>query len=282
MVTNRDLISDPSSERNDHIFVVTGPPNISGNIVTVRVDYDAHAAVHDPYLSRYPDNPTVSQITGGSGTSWLLSGGALITDQHGKIAVGLRDGNARDPFMFTNIGAGRCDRKLKDHCDEEVATEFLLCVKDNSGIWRQAAIGPPKQQLLLCNFNKPAVGKRVGKILPSIFKSGGMVRSIPQKNTGPQTNLPTEIAVEWFDPTTQKIIPENLYGYVLVDYENKTTEFRFALQLGLDAFPETAIFFGEGTGYAEWLSLAQICALARAETVADRDFLTPFLRVLGN
>ena len=196
MLTNRDLINRAPHESDDDIFVVTQSPNVSGNTVTVRVNLDEPAAALDSRSKRYPGNPTVSKIAAGSGKRWLLSGGALITDHNKRIAIGLRDGNARDKFLLTNIGAGRCDRKLDEHCWEEVTSEFLLCVKDKRNIWRQASLRHPQakplysKQLLLCDLNKPAVGKRVSEILSCIYKSGGMVGSIRTTNVGPRTNLP--------------------------------------------------------------------------------------------
>lgn len=286
MLTNSDLINRAPDESDDDIFVVTEPPNPYRSTVTVRINFDAPAAALDSRRKRYPDNPTVSEIAGGSGDCWLLSGGALITDHHERIAIGLRDGNARDQFLLTNIGAGRCDRKLDEHCWEEVASEFLLCVKDNRGIWRQAEFKHPQaipgdsQQLLLCNLNKPAVEKRVSEILSWIYTSGGMLESIHKENVGPNANLPNEILVEWYDPNTEQTIDERLRGYVLVDEANHTTEFRYALRLELSSFQEIEIFFGEGTGYAEWLSLAEIRNLVSASEVARRDFVTPFMRAL--
>lgn len=282
MITNRDLFEDPDGPRTDHVYVVTQPPIVNGKTVTVRVDLDAVAAVHDSYAAFYPHQPPLTTIADGNGESWLLSGGALITNEADKIAVGLRDGNARDPFMFTNVAAGRCDRRLEHHCYEETATEFILCVKSEGDVWRQVEFG--SRQLLLCNLNKPAVKKRVTDVLASVFAFGALLsppplsqrKALSTRSSILGIRLPTDIVVEWFD--RQEATTERLEGYVFVDQDNKTTEFRLAIPLDLTPFVDNEVFFGEGTGHAEWLSLDDIRALAAANS--RRELVTPFLKQL--
>lgn len=61
---------------------------------------------------------------------------------------------------------------------------------------------------------------------------------------------------------------------------DNTTELRLAIQCDLPDYDEVQIYFGEGTGYAEWQSLDQIRLLARAVGIARRRFITSFFRHL--
>ncbi len=277
MYTNQDLLyRSPDQPRTDRLYVVTEPPLRQGGVTVVRVPLAAPAAVLDSHCPTCPQQPAVSSVRAGDGSRWLLSGGTLITDQDGRIAVGLRDGNAADPFVLTNIGAGRCDQKLEDHCLEEAETELILCVKQR-GFWQQVDFGPHTPPLH--TLNKPAVQNAIAAILGSMHPSTATVRPPPMRRIPLPTQLTGRIRVEWYD-RSGCLEQETLAGYVFLDHRNHTTEFRLALQLDLSSYDEVRIFFGEGTGYGEWLSLDQIGALAAAEKVARRNLITPFLRAL--
>jgi hypothetical protein len=276
LIKNKDLLNWPSNNRPDNLFVVTKPPKRNDNDVVINIHLDENAAVLDSDASLYPDQPTISKIREGKGSRWLLSGGTLITDQEGRIAVGLRDGNSVDPFIFTNIGAGRCDQKLIENCEQEMASEFILCLKKDDNHWYQADFG--QYTKLLTDLNRPDVKMCVEDIVNSFNKSGYMIDRFPYKRGTIQTDLTGNISINWI--YSGDTLQESLKGYVLADAQNKTTEFRLGLILDLSGFTDNRIFFGEGTGYAEWMSLDCIKDLVRAEEIAGRRFVTPFLRAL--
>lgn len=275
---NRDLLFWAENEpRSDELFVVTEEPVLIRRTglektATVRIHLDALAAVLDQRADAYPNQPTVAQIHQGIIKGWLLSGGALIADHLDRIAVGLRDGNAADRFVLTNIGAGRCDRRLQDHCNEEHDSEFILCVKQG-GTWHQIIFGP--QTLPIKLLNKPDVHGHLaalGAVMGSV--------ELPALQHSPiASGLTGQIMVEWYDHDGLHLA-ERLSGYVYIDRAVNTTEFRLAMRYDLSRYEDLRIFFGEGTGYAEWLSLEQIRRLRQAEKTAHRPFITSFLRHL--
>jgi hypothetical protein len=59
-----------------------------------------------------------------------------------------------------------------------------------------------------------------------------------------------------------------------------TIEFRRPIRLRLSRFHENRIFFGEGTGHAEWWSFELVQRMEGAEKVTGRRLITPFLRSL--
>jgi len=275
---NRDLLYwNPAKPRTDELYVVTEAPaafiTSQGTRTTmVRVNLDAKAAVLDSRADFYPGQPTVAQIRNGEEKGWLLSGGTLITDHRNYIAVGLRDGNAADRFMYTNIAAGRCDQRLQEHCYEERDSEFILCVKEG-GAWHQVIFG--QHTMPLHRLIKPDVDASVAPILQNL----GEVAPPSVTNKPLASALAGNIAVEWYDAKGISLT-ENLSGYVFVDSAVHTTEFRLALQYDLSSFEDIRIFFGEGTGYAEWQSLDQIRFQSRAGDNANRELITTFLRHL--
>lgn len=275
-IKNRDLFYWPSRDRPDNLFVVTEPPGQNDNATVIDIHLNEYAAVLDGVASLYPDQPTLTEIRSGNGTHWLLSGGTLITDHENRIAVGLRDGNSTNPFVFTNIGAGRCDQKLMDHCEQEMASEFILCLKKNDQNWYQADFG--KDMQLLIHLNKPDVENRVKAMVQSMNQTGGRLTQPQQLKATIPTNITGNIVVNWIDFNHTQ--PEALAGYILIDERHKTTEFRLGLSLDLSEYTDNCIFYGEGTGYAVWMSLEKIRRLAQAEKIAQQDFLTPFLRAL--
>jgi hypothetical protein len=275
--TNRDLLHWPAGRpRTDSLYVATEPPKHRGATLSVRIHLDSPAAVLDSHAGSYPKQPTVSSIRAGDGSIWLLSGGVLINDQDGRIAVGLRDGNAADPFAWTNIGAGRCDRALEEHCLEERDTEFILCTKGEEA-WHQVVWGPHTPSLWA--LEKPCVRWAIQEILEVLAPVETPLSPIPLARSTLPTRLRGSILVEWYDPQGCAFT-EELPGHLLVDEEAHTTEFRLGLQVDLSEYEGTCLFFGEGTGYGEWMSLVQLRALVAAEGVAGRSLVTPFLRSL--
>ncbi|OGU59060.1 MAG: hypothetical protein A2V66_15235 [Ignavibacteria bacterium RBG_13_36_8] len=275
-IKNRDLFYLSDEQRHDNLFVITEQPLLQSNIVSVRIDMNEKVAVLDKYASIYPSQPKVSDIRSNKGSQWLLSGGTLITDRQNRIAIGLRDGNAADPFTFTNIGAGRCDQKLEDHCYEELSSEFILCVQDEKEIWHQIDFGPHTK--LLYNLNKECIKNKTKPIVKSIYNFGGISPRPEINHKTISSKLPNQIKIEWYDGND--VIEESLTGYVFIDNNHNTTEFRLAINIDLSFYTNTAIFFGEGTGYAEWMKLNQINNLITAQKISGREFITPFLREL--
>jgi len=280
-VTNGDLYNWPTNvPRTDHLYVVTVPPNTRRKITTVQINFAVAAAVVDKCQNLYTQPYTVSEIQRGTGQHWLLSGGCLVTNQDKLVAVGVRDGNAADPFAITNLAAGRCDQRLEEHCKEEMASEFILCVQPRANNparrrpWRQVKFSQATTPL--CSLNKAAVWTRTDPIVQDIFKSGGMSRKPPMTEATLRSPLKGTIVVEWRDGN-RVIQCEKLKGYLWRDNRNKTIEFRRGVKINLSAYADSRIFFGEGTGYAEWIAVRDIRRLAKFRRFGGRNVITPFL-----
>lgn len=272
-------------QRTDHLYIVTQEPAPPGDVVNIKVNLDDSAAVCDGHQNEYPNQPYTDKDinTPNQGKErppfWLLSGGALVSDDRQRVAIGLRDGNpTKDAFAFTNIGAGRCDRPLKEHCLEELATEFILCVLEN-GDWYQCRFGTNTQSLHA--LQKPAIRKKIERVLSSIDKNKGIKEMDVDQLIGDpveESQLPKEINITWIDGENQ--IKEKLPGYVYLNNGEQTTEFRLAVTIDLSSYSMFEVFYGEGTGYACWKNLQQIAALLDAEKTWGDELLTPFLREL--
>ncbi len=266
-----------TDHRFDRLFVTTRPPCQQAARTVLDIHLEDRAAVLDSAAEKFPHQPAVGEIRSGSGDFWLLSGGSLIFDQKGDLAVGLRDGNAADAFLWTNIGAGRCDRKLLDHCLEEMATEFILCARDPQNVWHQVCLGP--QTTPVRSLKVTAVDKKIKLLLNKMGPVTGIL-TIPYTD-GPVAACPeTRLTVRWKNGTLT-VHEEKLEGFCLIDHKNKTIEFRLTARVDLSRFQETVLFFGEGTGYGEWMSPTALKKLIMAEPVAGRVFVTPVLRALG-
>ncbi|MCL6588544.1 MAG: hypothetical protein K6U80_01165 [Firmicutes bacterium] len=268
-VLNRDLYERQCG--GDHFYIIADSPKRVGNHFTVRINLDGAATVIDEYANNYQYNHRVSEIRKGKAGLWLLSGGTIITDQNGRIAVGLRDGNAADPFAFTNIGAGRCDRKLAGHCMEEFESEFILCVqmKPNEG-WSQIRFGPATPELSMIRQRIPAIAKWRPYVAPHQFIDSGRLAVMAGLGG------PDKITVEWYDKEGIQEV-ENLSGYVLEDTSNHTIEFRLPVKIDLSSFYAEQIFFAEGSGYALWKSRKEIHKLAGYAKKWGTRLVTPFL-----
>lgn len=268
-VKNRDLYRQHNGR--DHLYVVTNEPQQDGKRMVVSVDMGKDAAVIDKHRADYPHQPySVGDIRGGKDGLWLLSGGTLITNHQGQIAIGLRDGNAADPFTFTNIGAGRCDRKLQDHCMEEFHSEFILCVKDPSGNWVQMKFDESAPDLSEIRAKSPAIAKWEVHI--------GQPRDLARPQPALKSGLPgmTTLAVEWKEGS-QIQDREVLEGYTFLDQQNHTLEFRLPIELDLSTHGDVATFYAEGTGYAVWKTPRQIRDLARLQQTFGTILVTPLL-----
>lgn len=280
-ITNGDLLFWGNAPRTDHLFVVTGMPTKANRKVTVPIKLDEEAAVFTPEAGRYCQGTTIDDVREGVKGKWLLSGGTLVANSRKQIAVGLRDGNAPDPFVWTNIAAGRCDQKLEDHCQEEFETEFLCCVKKGK-IWHQVSFG--KHTRLLCELDSPTVRRKLTEVVASIYQSGRMLNhhsAVTLTYDRPlATPLTQTIEVQWITNSGAPII-EKLKGYVYMDVKNHTLEFRRAVTLRLKdkAITDIVLFFGEGTGHAEWKSFADLKSLATAQKTGPR-LVSPFLDAL--
>lgn len=257
----------------DHLYIVANAPVNTGDHCHLTVDLDAPAAVLDSRRRGHLDQPSVGDIRTGDDSRWLLSGGALITDHLGRIAIGLRDGNAADPFAFTNIAAGRCDRRLRDHCFEELYSELILCVRRASDGWAQLTLDQTTPDLADLRRRRPAVSTwrpDVGEQPIKLMADASLLEV---------QDGPSRLTVQWLDQGRIEH-QETLSGYVLVDRPNHTVEYRMKVRLDLSPFDDTAIFFAEGTGYALWRTAAQIQALVASEQVFGSTLVTPLLRKL--
>jgi hypothetical protein len=270
---NDDLLNGRAG--NDDLFVVTSEAyQDTDSKWVVEVHRDDAAAVNDKRAAQYNQPYTISDVRGGQVKDrWLLSGGTVIRDHEGRIAVGLRDGNAADPFHFTNIGAGRCDRKLKDHCLQEMVSEFILCIRGSGGRWAQVLLNAPERPPILNEIraNRQSIKRWKTREIPDagiLDISGTDVKQI--RSSGPDT-----LIVNW-TRTGEPPLVERLSGYVIKDTNNRTLEFRLAVAYNLSKYKpsDVEIFFAEGTGYAEWLTEDELKCLAKLDRV------TPFLREL--
>lgn len=263
----------------DHLVVVTEEPKRQRTLHIVNIDLAAPAAVHEKHAHKYQQPYTVGDIRRNSGPAknknlWLLSGGTVIRDHRGRFAVGLRDGNAADAFKFTNIGAGRCDQKLEDHCYEELVSEFILCVKEG-GKWVQVQFCPPELPPLLQQVRSKQ--QTIEK-----WKADGIPRAglMPVSSTrikespAPKRDL-KNLEVNW-TKNEELVHRERLDGYLLLDIPNRSLEFRLPYALDLHAYgpADVEVFFAEGTGYADWKSKQE---LQRLEALS---MVTPLLKAL--
>ncbi|HIP53617.1 MAG TPA: hypothetical protein EYH03_06375 [Chromatiales bacterium] len=278
MILNRDLYYS-TALRNDECFLVTGAPVRREESVLIQVDLDAPAVVLECYRAAYPDQPysDLDIREGKFPDRWLLSGGALVMDQEGRIALGLRDGNAAAPFTYTNIAAGRCDGPLMEHCLEEIASECLLFVRGSATGWRQVDMGPatpavPEIRLpcMAAWLQKSLVddGSRVrlGRCAPKLLKGG------------------VDYLALFFEVCDKGACVERevVEGYVFIDHQENTTEFRIARAFDLSPYAQgdVMLVFGEGTGHGVWKGPEQIRALCRLQEQWGTPLVTPFLQRL--
>ena len=270
-VTNKDLF-EQLVDGLDDLYVVAQTPKCTKDGIEIRIDLDGEVAVIDKHKERFPfQNATVSAIRTGKHGGWLLSGGAIIFDQTGRIAVGMRDGNAADPFAYTNIAAGRCDQKFIKHCYEELASEFVLCISTDNCHWQQINFGKATVSLDKIRKAQPAIAKWKKYVKSPKLKSDV---SIPLVRTGLQGM--STIKVCWEERNGCRC-NEKLKGFLLVDKKNYTVEFRLPVEVDLSGYKASEIFFAEGAGYATWLFPEQIHQIGRQVRNDGSCVVTPFL-----
>ena len=275
-IINRELF-DQSVDHLDNLYVVTQAPQTVESRVSIDIDLDEDAAVIDRHRDQYPAQTyTVSEIRAGRSEGWLLSGGMIIFDHEGRIAVGMRDGNAADPFAYTNIAAGRCDRKFKEHCREELASEFVLCVQKPDGHWEQINFG--KGTIPLANVRKgiPSVAK--WKDYVSIPRLTSKIFVPPTRSKLPEM---TTLSIYWQEKSA-RVWEEHLQGILLIDRDNHSVEFRLPVEIDLSEFRSSEIFFAEGTGFATWMFPKQIQEIGKQIRFDGARTVTPFLAWITN
>ena len=271
LIKNRDLFNNAVKGLDD-LYVVTRVPQSANGEVAIAIDLNEDAVVLDECKENYPlQNQTVSDIRSGNDGRWLLSGGALIFDQSGRIAVGMRDGNAADPFAYTNIAAGRCDRKFQEHCYEELASEFVLCVKRNNTDWEQINFGESTPPL-----------ERVRQAIPTICKWKAYVKHTILHDEVLRLTTPvnleglTTVSIHWQENGVCQF-EERIKGFTLLDSQNHTVEFRLPIVVDLSKYSGAEIFYGEGTGHATWIFPAQILDVLDKIQIDGGRKVTPFL-----
>jgi hypothetical protein len=273
VISNYELFFNPS-RRTDLNYIVTNPPLTGEDGIIIKVDLKGQQSA---LLDGYSDEPTISVSDIRSGKikdAWLLSGGTLIMDcgEPRKIAIGVRDANTADPFTYTNIGAGRCDQKLFDHCMDEFETEFILGLKVGN-TWHQVMWGPQTPPFDL--LKKPDIQMKIWKILKTKGKVKSESQTIQMKPhilLYDHHELFQKVTILWDD------FEEIIHGYVWLDFTHHTTEFRLPVCIDLCSYQDSMIFFGEGTGYALWKTIDQVRALAAMEKNWGTALLTPFLK----
>jgi len=280
VILNRDLYSS-AALRNDECYLVTRRPRREGGQVVVEVDLDAPAAVLERHRVRYPRQPYSERDIRNHRVpeAWLLSGGALVMDEVGRIALGLRDGNAAAPFTYTNVAAGRCDGPLLDHCLEEIASECLLFVRVAGGEWRQVDMGPATPSVAALDL--PAVAGWLREVGPADAQRVSLRSCTPRRVAGGVDFLPLVFELS---ADGRRVEREVLEGYVFINPDENTTEFRIARAFDLSPYAQEdrMLIFGEGTGHALWKTPDQIRALCRLQREWGTPLVTPFMeRLVG-
>ena len=268
--TNKDLFTN-LVKRQDHLFIVTSSPEQTDKGYRIQIELDRAAAVLQQYASQYNQPYTVEELRQGVSHNdhWLLSGGVFITDHRNRLAIGLRDGNGPDPFMFTNIGAGRCDGDLASLCFRELADELILCIREKKR-WFQVCLFPnyPSPSLkILRQRNRNITFWRDEVITSGTLRPLEKTRAIIQA-VHHEESMPT-LLVKWMNREGTTLYNEELSGYIYIDRQHNTVEFRLTRILDLNAYQnkDTAIFFAEGTGYAKWCTVKELHQLTTAGMV---------------
>ncbi|MDH4318897.1 MAG: hypothetical protein OEV64_10940, partial [Desulfobulbaceae bacterium] len=265
--SNSDLFNR-RAEGGDQLFIVASQPQPISGGYTISIAGNRPAAVLQRHAKSHDQPYTVEQVRHGLNQDhWLLSGGVLLTDHLGRMAIGLRDGNGPDPFVFTNIGAGRCDGKFIPHCLRELAEELILCLYKKEH-WIQVSFSPetPSPLLSLLRKKSPAIYSWNRAINPTDAPEPLESTGVTIKTPNHPKNI-SHLRVEWTDMEGTSPYSEELYGYLYLDPKNHTLEFRLPRILNLGSYrPEdTAIFFAEGTGYARWCSKEELKKLVAAK-----------------
>lgn len=319
-IKNGDLLQAKKPRWRDKLFIVSREPVYlkDKDAYEIVIHENDPAAVLDSLYSRYPEQPTVENIRRQGSTEnvrwrdewedlWLLSGGTLIFNEQGQIALGQHDEKSTNPFLWTNIGAGLCDQELQAHCMEELESEFILFVfvqeyedqdpvskrvcfrtQEELEILEPKPLGPQKLYTLdekpFDKFIKDELDRihRVNNpILQEYIHLESSTKPVRDKKLSMlRKNL--EVILKGPSGWEWDITKKGPYdGYTWKDEDNHTVEFRLHLQFDLTAFAKHEIFFGEGTGNAMWKSLHEIDNLVEGNFRRRRvRLLTPFMHNL--
>jgi len=307
MPTNDDVLR---FKGEDVLFVVTRPPDTRQNPVVVDIALDQVAAVRRKDRLDYQGHVSMDDIrnrtSAGDHEHWLLSGGTLIIDDRRRIAVGLRDGNSDDPFVYTNIGAGKCDQPLLAHCLQELQSEFMLCLK-HCDQWYQVDLAGDTQPVdriwgeSKLQSAKPDVWERLCEVCHSLGPRPDLRRWLRAPTSdiekfatpaGVETTFrditgSCEITARTLAPESKlqlrylrggTVVSEETFpGLVFPDEDIRTIEFRLVVQFDLSAYPDNRVFYSEGTGYGAWKSREELKAMADAQKPPHNRLITPFL-----
>ena len=269
---------------NSHILSSRLPEN--GYCISVRIarrseqDLVVKVLDEDPGVKINPsDDPhdfTISQLRDGSYPDlWLLSGGLLIfsTDDF-SLAMGERNDRSVDPYCWTNIVSGRCDRYWKAHIADELGEEWLAFgfVK-RSKRWYRLTVN----LFQLPAIAVPPIAESFLHQIPSYYKERSV--SIKINQTGDFLSLNTfpfwkRIDIFWPDKS------ETFSGIVMIDEENHTIEIRQPAVVDLINFSTKKLLYPEGTGRADWFPLRELIYLREKELAMEENHFTPFIRFL--
>jgi len=272
LITNGTLLKNQGWD--DKLYVVCHKPSHGAKGTEITISLAQTASVLERHKEGYVDQLIVEDIRAGTEDYWLLSGGVALFDQDDRLAIGLRDGNAADPFAYSNIGAGRCDQRLEDHCNEELASELVLFVKsDHEDAWHLVRFDNAQPQLSIQAFADTHPGIRKSSPFRDLSASyrGALLdcRPIAYKRRGVE-----HLIVRW---EGDEPLTEELDGYILIDSSNRTLEFRHCLQIDLRAYKEIATYYTEGPGVALWKTVTEIGALVHAQQAWGGRLVTPLL-----
>lgn len=273
-----------NQDHSDKLYVVCHEPRPNQEGTEITISRDQIASV----LERNKKEPYDSQLSvddirrGTFKDCWLLSGGVAIFDHKDRLAIGLRDGNAADPFAYSNIGAGRCDRLLRDHCNEELASELVLFVKvDRAAKWHLVRFNNQHSAFDIKDFADHHQGVSKGNLFRQILESYDA--SYIQDCT--PTEYPGKMGVQHLTVKWEgdgETFTEDLHGYIFTDTEHRTVEFRLCLRLDLSAYDYIGTFYTEGPGVAFWKTLPEIKALVQAQVSWKSRLVTPLLEYVAS
>ena len=274
-VTNGTLLKNQGHD--DKLYVVCHEPSRGAEGTAITISLSHPASVLERNRRGYEGQLTVEDIRAGNVRDrWLLSGGVALFDQNDRLAIGLRDGNAADPFAYSNIGAGRCDQQLEVHCNEELASELVLLVKSVlEDEWRLMRFDNTQRQFSIQAFADAHPGIRKSSPFRDVFASYRDALQVCSPVVYPNRPGVEHLTVEWKGDDCH--LTEELDGYVLIDRSNRTVEFRRCLRIDLSAYSDIATYYTEGPGVALWKTVTEIGAMVHAQQAWGSRLVTPLL-----
>ncbi|MCX5774453.1 MAG: hypothetical protein NTX05_07600 [Fusobacteria bacterium] len=258
----KSLIND--NHQDDSHYITVEIINYEKKRLEINLDTNKNVVTHD----RSGELESIMDIRNGSENKWLISGGVLLFNHKLELAVGLRDGNSVEPFSYTNIASGRCDRDLIEHCFEELESEMVLFIKEKA--WKFVKIG--SQELCKLHFKKGDVLKKYKKIMEITTE----VVSIDAYKEFSEILIPLEEIAFFRDGVYQY----SFKAFLFIDSENKTIEYRLPMKLNFSKVEEVAIFYNEGTGYGKFKSLRNLQALIDVEKAWGESLVVPMIKEL--